>query len=83
LVGDDFLKVVKDSRRRGEVVRALNSTFLALIPKVNKPSSFGDYRPISLCNLCYKFIAKIITNRIKHILSRTLLGEKLGFLKGI
>jgi hypothetical protein len=82
LVGDDLLKVVEDSRRRGEVVRALNSTFLALIPKVNKPSSFGDYRPISLCNLCYKLIAKIIANRIKPILSRTLSGEKLGFLKG-
>jgi hypothetical protein len=82
LVGDDLLEVVEDSRNRGEVVRALNSTFLALIPKVNKPTSFGDFRPIALCNLCYKLIAKIIANRIKPILSRTLSGEQLGFLKG-
>jgi hypothetical protein len=82
LVGDDLLEAVEDSRRRGEVIRSLNSTFLALIPKVNKPSSFGDFRPIALCNLCYKLIAKIIANRIKPILSRTLSGEKLGFLKG-
>jgi hypothetical protein len=82
LVGDDLLEVVEDSRIRGEVVRALNSTFLALIPKVNKPTSFDDFRPIYLCNLCYKLIAKIIANRIKPILSRSLSEEKLGFLKG-
>jgi hypothetical protein len=82
LVGDDLLEVVEDSRKRGEVISSLNSTFLALIPKVNKPSTFGDYRPIALCNLCYKLIAKIIANRLKPILSRTLSGEQLGFLKG-
>jgi hypothetical protein len=82
LIGDELLEVVEDSRIRGEVVRAINSTFLALIPKVNKPSTFGDFRPIALCNLCYKLIAKIVANRIKPILSQTLSGEQLGFLKG-
>jgi hypothetical protein len=74
--------VVEDSKTKGTVIRALNSTFLALIPKVNRPTSFSDFRPISLCNLCYKLIAKIIANRVKPILSRTLSGEQLGFLKG-
>jgi hypothetical protein len=74
--------MVEESRIRGEVVGGLNSTFLALIPKVNKPTSFEDFRPISLCNLCYKLISKIIANRIKPILSRSLSEEKLGFLKG-
>jgi hypothetical protein len=82
LVGEELLKVVEDSKRRGEVLKALNSTFLVLIPKVNKPSSFGEYRPIALCNLSYKIIEKIITNRIIPILSRTLSGEQLGFLQG-
>jgi hypothetical protein len=44
--------------------------------------TFGDYRPIALCNLCYKLIAKVIANRIKPILSRALSSEQLGFLKG-
>jgi hypothetical protein len=60
------------------VIRSLNSTFLALIPKFNKPTSFGYFIPIALCNLAYNIIA----NRIKHVLSQTLSGEKLGFLKG-
>jgi hypothetical protein len=82
LVGEDLLEAVEESRQRGEVIRSLNSTFLALIPKVNNPTSFGDYRPIALCNLCYKIIAKLIANRIRPILSRSLSSEKLGFLKG-
>jgi hypothetical protein len=55
---------------------------LTLIPKNNHPTTFGDYRPISLCNLCYKLISKIIALRIKPILSRSLSSEQLGFLKG-
>jgi hypothetical protein len=35
--------MVEESRRKGEVIKALNATFLVLIPKVNKPSSFGDF----------------------------------------
>jgi hypothetical protein len=64
------------------VNRALNSTFLTLIPKTNLSSSLSDYRPIALCNLCYKVITKILANRIKPYLSRIISGEQLGFLKG-
>jgi hypothetical protein len=74
--------MVEESRMKGQIVGGLNSTFIALIPKTNKPTTFNDYRPISVCNLCYKLISKIIANRIKPILSRSLSAEQLGFLKG-
>jgi hypothetical protein len=82
VVGDDLLDLVEDSRIRGKIQKSLNSTFLALIPKKNSPRTFGNYKPITLCNICYKLISKVITNRIKPILSRDLLAGKLGFLKG-
>jgi hypothetical protein len=74
--------MVEETRLRGEVITSINSTFLDLIPKVNKPSYFTDYRPISLCNLCYKIIAKVIAKRLRPILSRVVSEEQLGFLKG-
>jgi hypothetical protein len=74
--------MVEESRRMGNIPGCLNSTFLALIPKENNPTTFGDYRPISLCNLCYKLISKVIANRIKPIMSCNLSEEQLGFLKG-
>jgi hypothetical protein len=82
LVGPDLLELVEDNRLRGKVIGAINSTFLTLIPKSDIPTTFGDFRPISLCNLCYKLISKIIATRIKPFLSRILSIEQLGFLKG-
>jgi hypothetical protein len=82
LVGKDSLNAVEETRLRGAVIRSINSTLIALIPKVNCPNSFGDFCPITLCNLCYKIIAKIIARRIRPILSRSLSEEQLGFLKG-
>jgi hypothetical protein len=82
IVGQDLLDMVEETRRLGSMVGSLNSTFLTLIPKANKPKTFDDFRPISLCNLCYKVISKIISNRIKPILSNALSAEQLGFLQG-
>lgn len=62
LVKDDLLALVEDVRISGRMVGSLNSTFLALIPKPNNPQTFGDYRPISLCNVVYKVISKVLAN---------------------
>jgi hypothetical protein len=70
---------VKDD---GYMVSALNSTFLVLILKVDKPTRFGEFRPISLCNLAYKVIEKLIGIRLKPLLSKVLSLEQFGFLKG-
>eukprot|EP00253_Pinus_taeda_P003996 PITA_03996 len=70
LLGQDLLKVVEECRLSGSLYNAINSTFIALIPKSDNPSSFNDYRPISLCNCLYKTISKIIANRLYPILSR-------------
>jgi hypothetical protein len=74
--------LVEDSRLWGKLSGSLNSTYLTLILKENNPLSFGDYRPISLCNLCYKLITTLIANRLKPVLSRSLSSKQLGFLQG-
>jgi retron-type reverse transcriptase len=53
-----------------------------LIPKENNVVSFNDFRPISLCNLIYKLVSKVIANRLKPFLEKSLSPEQLGFLKG-
>jgi hypothetical protein len=82
LLGKDILKVVEESRLNGRIHGPLNSTFIALIPKVNEPLSFDDFRPISLCNCIYKIIAKIIARRLKPLLSKSISKEQFGFLEG-
>jgi hypothetical protein len=75
LMGEDLLALVEETLTSGRIEGSINSTFLALIPKNNKPQQFGDYRSISLCNLVYKVISKVISNQIKLILSKSLLEE--------
>jgi hypothetical protein len=36
-MGNEILEMVEESRRKGRVTGALNATFLALIPKSDKP----------------------------------------------
>jgi hypothetical protein len=48
LIKDDLLALVENVRTGGRIAGSLNSTFLALIPKLNKPQQFGDYRLLEL-----------------------------------
>ncbi|XP_057823837.2 uncharacterized protein LOC131036058 [Cryptomeria japonica] len=51
VVGHEVWHVVEEARINLNVEKELNCTFLSLIPKVEKPTSFGDFRPISLYNV--------------------------------
>lgn len=60
----------------------MNATFIALIPKSSAPSSFNDFRPVSLCNVIYKINAKIIANRLKSVLVEGVTKNQFGFFPG-
>jgi hypothetical protein len=82
ILGETLRGAVEESRITGVVTGGLNATFITLIPKTDKPATFSDFRPISLCNLVYKLISKIISNRIKPALSSLISKEQFGFLDG-
>lgn len=81
IIGQDLLKVVEECRPTKRLYEAINTTFIALIPKSDSPISFNDFRPISLCNCLYKIIAKILANRLRPILSCHISSEQFSFLQ--
>jgi hypothetical protein len=53
----DIMRFISEFHRNGKLTKGLNSTFIALIPKVDNPQKLNDFRPISLVGSLYKILA--------------------------
>ncbi|XP_035845270.1 uncharacterized protein LOC118491527 [Helianthus annuus] len=82
IVGEDVSSAVIVFFDNGKLLKQLNHTILALVPKVDTPDSVLDYRLISCCNVIYKCISKIITERIKGSLEKLVSINQSAFVPG-
>ena len=73
-IGMDITKAVLSSLNSGSLLKSINHTFISLIPKVKNPERVTEFRPISLCNVIYKIISKVIANRLKPLLNSIISG---------
>jgi len=64
------------------MLKEFNHTDIALIPKIDNPSSVHHFRPISLINFNYKIISKILSNRFKPLIHKIISPTQSAFLKG-
>ena len=67
---DQTCLAIQDFFHSGKLLKELNHTLIALIPKTANPETTSQFRSISLCSTFYKIIAKILVNRIRPILER-------------
>ena len=68
IVSNDVTNAVLDFLNTGILLLELNYAHIVLIPKVKYTEKMLDFRPISLCNVIYKIISKVLANRLKLIL---------------
>ena len=79
-MGKELLDVAEFSKKECFMSGSLNVTFITLIPKKDSPETFSYFRPITLCNLVYKLVTKIIADRLNPMLSKYISKEQFGFL---
>ena len=77
----DFRRFADEFHVNGCFPKGSNASFLALIPKINHPQSFDDYRPISLIGCMYKIIAKLLANRLRKVLPGLIDERQTAFIK--
>ncbi|KAJ0096620.1 hypothetical protein Patl1_27306 [Pistacia atlantica] len=79
-IGPSVCTVVREAFCSGSWPQDFNATHIALIPKVKTPSKVSEFRPISLCNVLYKILAKVLANRLQKILPQIISPSQSAFI---
>ncbi|KAL3844844.1 hypothetical protein ACJIZ3_002247 [Penstemon smallii] len=82
ITGNALIFAVQHFFRTGFLLKALNHTLVTLIPKQNHPNQVENFRPISLCNVAYKVISKVLANRLKPLLQKFISPNQTAFVEG-
>ncbi|XP_042939332.1 uncharacterized protein LOC122274351 [Carya illinoinensis] len=82
IVGDKVFSTVKDFFSTRSGTGEVNDTYIVSIPKKKCPDLVTEYRPISLCNVLYKIVAKVLANRLKAFLPSIIAPAQSAFVIG-
>ena len=82
VVGRNVIDCVLNTLNTRVMPPGLNETFICLIPKVKSPQKITEFCPISLCNVSYKIISKVLANRLKKILADVINESQSAFVSG-
>lgn len=76
------MKEVLEAVNSRVIAEGWNTTTIVLIPKVDTPEKASQFRPISLCNVVYKVISKMLAACLKVFLPEIISETQSGFVPG-
>ncbi|GLT38165.1 hypothetical protein SLA2020_124300 [Shorea laevis] len=82
IIKNDVTAAVLDFFDSGKILKQINATNITIVPKVSCPNVVSAYRPIACCNVIYKVISKLLTQRINEVLSMLVSSNQATFVKG-
>lgn len=82
MVRDDVLSAILDILQGHSTPLTLNHTYITLILNKPRPSTMADFWLIGLCNIIYKLVTKVISNRLKGMLPDIIFVSQSTFTSG-
>lgn len=82
MLGDDLVEEVLHAINTCVIPQGWNDTVIVMIPKINTPEKVTQFRPISLCNVVYKVISKMIASCLKPLLPEIISPTQSTFVPG-
>ena len=79
---EDVVSAINNFMVNGRWPRGTNASFICLIPKNDNLQQLSDYKPISLVGCVYKIVLKILSIRLKKVISKVIDIRKSAFLEG-
>ncbi|CAN0826136.1 Transposon TX1 uncharacterized 149 kDa protein [Linum grandiflorum] len=82
VVGDDVFNAGRRWLEEGEFPAEIRDTNIVLLPKIESPSRMTGLRPISLCSVLYRIVAKVLANRLRKVIPKLISEEQSAFIAG-
>lgn len=79
---NDIVNAIQNLHDQEVFERSFNATFIALIPKKKGAKEFRDFRPIILIGIIYKLISKVLTERLKGVMTKLVDSQQITFING-
>ena len=80
-LGNEVCEAILHFFNSSHMYDSINATNIVLISKNNNPKDV-DFRPISLCNVIYKIISKVLANRLKCVHPFIIAQNQSAFIPG-
>ena len=82
VIKHDIYDIVQKFWATSKLPKGSNTAFIALIPKIDSPASFKDFRPISMVGCVYKIISKLLARRLQQVMDYLVDPLQSSFIEG-
>ncbi|XP_019166531.1 PREDICTED: uncharacterized protein LOC109162266 [Ipomoea nil] len=82
ILGPEVVSFVHLFMVTGRLPEHVNDTHIVLIPKCKSPVEMSEFRPIALCNVVYRILAKVLATRLRVLLDSIISPAQSAFIPG-
>jgi hypothetical protein len=81
MVQSEFYRLAEEFHQGNLQLQNINGSYITLVPKVPMPLVVSHFRPISLTNVCMKFLTKLAANHLQGRILDCIHKNQYGFLR--